>query len=113
MPEIGLGSASPLALSIVRARAGQVAAQRMVQKGESIDASLAVQLGLADRVSALSSLEAGAGEAARDLGRVSLRAYRQNRRWMYRALRSEILAATGEFSDWIDQDNEGASGDGA
>jgi len=113
MPEIGLGSSSPLAIAIVAARAGRPVAQRMVQQGEPIAASLALTLGLVDQVHPLSDLEAQVMVAAERLSVLHARAYRQNRRWIYRALRSDILVALGEFSDWIDQDNEGVSGDGA
>jgi enoyl-CoA hydratase/carnithine racemase len=113
MPEIELGSASPLAISIVVARAGRTVAQRMVQQGEPIAAPLALALGLADQWHAMADLEDQVRVAAQRLSVLNARAYRQNRRWMYWRLRREILVATGDFSDWIDQDNEGASGDGA
>lgn len=108
MPEIGLGSASPMAISVVMSRAGRDVAIRMVQAGEVIEARSAVELGLADQVVEAAGLEPGAGQAAERLGSVSLRAYRQNRRWMVRHLRSEISEAAGAFSEWIDQDNQGA-----
>jgi enoyl-CoA hydratase/carnithine racemase len=108
MPEIGLGSASPMAISVVMGRAGRDVAIRMVQAGEVIDARSAVDLRLADQVVESPALESEAGRMAVRLGSVSLRAYRQNRRWMYRNLRSEIIEAAGEFSNWIDQDNQGA-----
>lgn len=113
MPEIGLGSASPLAVSLVMARAGRPAAIRMVQAGEVMDAPRAIALGLADRLAEPLALEAEAAHAAERLGGASMRAYRQNRRWMYQSLRTEIMSAAGEFSDWIDQDNEGGVSDGA
>jgi enoyl-CoA hydratase/carnithine racemase len=113
MPEIALGTASPLAISLVRARAGHRVAIRMVQTGEVITAPRALELGLADDVSELAGLEAAVAEAAGRLAGLPLRAWRQNRRWLMRDLRAEIVLATGEFSDWIDQDNEGALQDGA
>jgi enoyl-CoA hydratase/carnithine racemase len=108
MPEIGLGSASPMAVSVVMGRAGRDVAIRMVQAGEVIDARTAVDLRLADQVVEAPGLEPEADRMAVRLGSVSLRAYRQNRRWIYRNLRSEIIEAAGEFSNWIDQDNQGA-----
>lgn len=112
MPEIGLGSASPLAISLVQARAGRRVAIRMVQTGEVIAAPLAFELGLADQVDPTASLEAGVAQAAARFASLPTRAWRQNRRWLMRGLRAEIVLATGEFSDWIDQDNEGALRDG-
>lgn len=105
LPEIGLGSASPLAVSIIMERGTRRLAYRMVQQGEVLDAAAALQAGLVDAVYPAATLAEAVQQHALQLGQIASRPHAQNRRWMYRRIRADIAAATGGYADWIEQDN--------
>lgn len=110
LPEIHLGSASPLAIAVIMSRANRRTAYRLVQTGEVIGAAEGLALGLVDRVTGpQGGVEALARERAQCLGALPSRPHGQNRRWMNRGLIAEIEAATGPYSDQIDRENDAAT----
>jgi len=106
LPEIGLGTASPLAVSIIMERGNRRLAYRMVQQGEIFDAGPALEAGLVDAIYPAEQLVEAVQRRAQKLGQIATRPHAQNRRWMYRRIRADIAAATGAYGEWIDRDNE-------
>lgn len=93
MPEIKHGMPSPIGVAIIAARGGHAIAQRLVQGGEPIGAPQARALGLVDEVVAPQALRGRAIERARALGALSGPAFRCNKSFLNRQLRSELEAA--------------------
>lgn len=93
MPEIALGMASPIGVSVVAARGGRAAAHALLQAGETMDASTAMDAGLADAVHADDTLDAAAIARAEKLGRSDPGAYAANKAWMNAPLREALLRA--------------------
>lgn len=93
MPEIGLGMASPMGVSIVAARGGRKAAHALLQAGEAFDAQAAMAAGLADAVHTDEALDGAAIERAERLGRADPGAYATNKAWMNVPLRKALLRA--------------------
>lgn len=96
MPEIALGMASPIGVTLIEARGGRSAVQRLVQEGETLDSQAALALGLVDEIVPVARLKSGSLERAQALGRLSGPAYAGNKRWMNRGLRAALDAAAGE-----------------
>jgi enoyl-CoA hydratase/carnithine racemase len=93
MPEIALGMASPIGVSVVAARGGRNAAHALLQAGEAMDATTAKAAGLADAVHADDTLDAAAIARAEKLGRFDPGAYAANKTWMNAPLREALLRA--------------------
>jgi enoyl-CoA hydratase/carnithine racemase len=96
LPEIRLGTATPVGASIVAARCGRRGAHRLAQAGEPIDADAAVATGLADAAWSADELGAICQDRARALGTLNGAAYAQNKRWLNAGLRAEISRALDE-----------------
>jgi len=96
LPEIRLGMPSPLGYEIVAARTGGRFARRMVQTGESVDAALALAVGLADALVPAAALAARATERARALAEVPAAAFAANKAWIERRVRAAIESAAAE-----------------
>lgn len=93
MPEIKHGMPSPIGMVLVAARGGRAVAQRLVQGGESIDAREACALRLVDEVVALGRLRERAVDRARTLAALSGVAFRTNKEFFNRELRTALQAA--------------------
>jgi enoyl-CoA hydratase/carnithine racemase len=101
-PEISLAMPSPMGISVVVARGGRLAAQRLVQLGEEIDANEAARLGLVDAVITPEGLLDCAIARATLLAAHAGPAYAANKRWMNRLLRSDIENAAAAAEDQQD-----------
>jgi enoyl-CoA hydratase/carnithine racemase len=96
LPEIRIGMPTPIGYAVVAPRAGHVAAQRLVQTGEPLDAASALATGLADEIVAPDRLRGRAVERAQALGAVAGPAWRANKAWINRATRAALEAAAAE-----------------
>jgi len=96
LPEIRLGMPSPLGYEIVAARTGARFARRMVQTGESVDAALALAVGLADEIVPAAALAGRATERARSLAEAPAAAFAANKAWIERPVRAAIERAAAE-----------------
>jgi enoyl-CoA hydratase/carnithine racemase len=96
LPEIRIGMPTPIGFSVLAPRVGHVAAQRLVQTGDRVDAARALAIGLADEVVAPAQLKARAVERARALGTNSGPAWRGNKAWINAGLRAALDAAAAE-----------------
>lgn len=93
MPEIALGMASPIGVSVVAARGGRHAAHALLQAGEAMDAVTSQAAGLADAVHPDDALDEAAIARAEKLGRFDPGAYAANKAWMNAPLREALLRA--------------------
>ncbi|MDB5376104.1 MAG: putative enoyl-CoA hydratase [Rubritepida sp.] len=93
MPEIALGMASPIGVSVVAARGGRNAAHALLQAGEAMDAKAAIAAGLADAVHADDTLDEAAIARAEKLGAFDPDAFAANKAWMNAPLREALLRA--------------------
>ncbi|MGE0314305.1 MAG: enoyl-CoA hydratase/isomerase family protein [Lautropia sp.] len=94
LPEIRLGSPTPVGAAIVASRGPRRATQRLVQAGESLDSQDALASALLDGLlGSDAQLEAACQARALALGVHAPDAYRRNKQWMNAALRSDIVAA--------------------
>jgi enoyl-CoA hydratase/carnithine racemase len=93
MPEIALGIPSPIGVTIVQARGGRRAAQRLMQANLPMDAAAALAAGLADAVHGDAALDAAALSRAASLGALDPAAYAANKAWMNGPLRARLTAA--------------------
>jgi enoyl-CoA hydratase/carnithine racemase len=93
MPEIALGMASPIGISVVTARGGRSAAHALLQAGEAMGAAASQAAGLADAVHPDDSLDEAAMARAEKLGRFEAGAYAANKAWMNAPLREALLRA--------------------
>jgi enoyl-CoA hydratase/carnithine racemase len=96
LPEIRIGMPTPIGFAVLAPRAGQVAAQRLVQTGDPVDAARALATGLADEVVAPAQLRARALERARALGANTGPAWRANKAWINGGVRAALDAAAAE-----------------
>lgn len=96
MPEIAIGMASPIGVSVIGARGGRNAVQCMVQGGKTLDAQAARALGLVDEIVETERLRTKSLERARALARLSGPAYAGNKQWLNRELRGALDAAAVE-----------------
>jgi enoyl-CoA hydratase/carnithine racemase len=92
-PEIAADMPSPMGVSMVARRAGYSIVQRLVQRGERLDADAALRAHLVDEIVDAEALPARAMELARERGALSAAAYAANKRWMNRRLKRELAAA--------------------
>jgi enoyl-CoA hydratase/carnithine racemase len=93
MPEIALGMASPIGVSVVAARGGRNAAHALLQAGETMDAKAAMTAGLADAVHPDDALDEAAIARGKKLGGFDPGAYAANKSWMNAPLRKALLCA--------------------
>lgn len=93
MPEIALGMASPIGMSVVAARGGRNAAHMLLQAGDAVDAVASKAAGLADVVYPDNALDEAAVVRAEKLGRFDPGAYAANKAWMNAPLRNALLRA--------------------
>lgn len=96
LPEIRLGSATPVGAAIVAARGGRRAALHMSLSGEAVDAHTAHDLGLVDALHAADQLHDAGMTRARALAQWRGSAYAHNKRWINAGLCAEISRALDE-----------------
>lgn len=115
LPEITLGAATPVGVSIVAARGGRRAAHLLAQAGKLIDAETAVAIGLADGTCSREQLGNASQGRAAALGALPARVYAQNKRWINASLRAEIVLALNESArlqaEANDEEEQDATGD--
>lgn len=96
LPEIRLGTATPVGAAIVAARGGRRAALQMTLSGEPVDAQAACAMGLVDAVHAADQLHQAGMARARALAQWGGPAFAQNKRWINAGLCAEIARALDE-----------------
>lgn len=96
LPEIRLGSATPVGAAIVAARGGRRAALHMTLSGAALDARRARDFGLIDALHASAELNQAGMARARTLAQSSRPAYAHNKRWINAGLCAEISRALDE-----------------
>jgi len=93
LPEIRLGSPTPVGAVIVAARGGRRAALHMTLSGEAVDARTARDFGLVDALHAADQLHEAGVARARALAQCGGPAYAHNKRWINAGLCAEISRA--------------------
>ena len=96
LPEIRLGSATPVGAVIVTARGGRRAALHFCLSGEAVDARGAHHFGLVDALHATDQLNEAGMARARALAQWGGPAYAHNKRWINAGLCAEISRALDE-----------------
>lgn len=96
LPEIRLGTATPVGATIVAARGGRRAAQHLALTGEPVGAQAALAFGLVDGVHAPDQLEEAAIARAHVLAAWAGPAFAQNKRWINAGLCADIARAIDE-----------------
>ena len=96
MPEIDLGMPSPLGASVVLSVAGAVAAHDLLLSGRRMDAQEALAQGLFTDVVGAGDLQVAALKRCAAMAEKSATAFKANKRWLRRSMRSEIMAAAAE-----------------
>ncbi len=96
LPEIRLGSATPVGAAIVAARGGRRAALHMTLSGAAVDARSARDFGLVDALHASAELNQAGLARARALAQWGRPAYAHNKRWINAGLCAEISRALDE-----------------
>ncbi len=96
LPEIRLGSATPVGAAIVAARGGRRAALKMSLSGEPLDAPAACALGLVDALHPADQLIEAGMARARALAQWGGDACAQNKRWINASLCADIARALDE-----------------
>jgi enoyl-CoA hydratase/carnithine racemase len=96
IPEIELGMPSPLGASVVSSVAGAVPAHDLLLSGRRMDAQEALAQGLLTAVVSAGDLQVAALKRCADMAEKSASAFKANKRWLRRSLRSDIMAAAAE-----------------
>ena len=96
MPEIRHGIPTPIGIVILAARGGMAVARQMVQRGEPADAKRALECGIADEITLAGRTQDRALERARALAQLPGAAFRPNKHFLNKTLRSALDEAVAQ-----------------
>ena len=102
MPEIRLGTPSPIGIAVLTPRGGRDAAFRLVQAGATLDAQDARALGLVDIVTDRGAVAMLSRQQAHDLAQFCGPAFSANKAWMAKDMAARLDAAAAEAQRFQD-----------